>query len=108
MINFFNELKKEYKLPALSEYNLVNITGKALYVEWHLGLMTLSKELISFRVKRGVIIVEGCGLSLKELSENTPLVLIPWFTIPSSSPGLAPVSKKSCLDSFIKASPPPK
>lgn len=74
MINFFNELKKEYKLPALSEYNLVNITGKALYVEGHLGLMTLSKEQISFRVKHGVIIVEGFGLTIKELSENTLLI----------------------------------
>ena len=71
MINFLGELKKEFKLPYVSDYNLINITGKALYVEGHTGLMTLSKELISFRVKKGVIVVEGCGLTLKELSENT-------------------------------------
>lgn len=71
MFNFFDELKKEFRLPFLMEYNLINMSGKALYVEGHLGIMTISKELISFRVKRGVVVVEGSALSIKELSSST-------------------------------------
>lgn len=71
MFNFFDELKKEFRLPFLMEYNLINMSGKALYVEGHLGIMTISKELISFRVKHGVVVVEGSALSIKELSSST-------------------------------------
>ncbi len=71
MFNFFDELKKEFRLPFVMEYNLINMSGKALYVEGHLGIMTISKELISFRVKRGVVVVEGSALSIKELSSST-------------------------------------
>jgi len=70
MFNFFNEIKKDFNLPFVRDYNLVNMSGKALYVEGHLGILQLSKELISFRVKRGVVVVEGSGLSLKILAEN--------------------------------------
>lgn len=74
MFNFFNEIKDILKNPKnidINNFNIINISGKILYVEGHLGLVTLSKELISFRVKKSVIIVEGKDMILSELSTNT-------------------------------------
>ena len=74
MFNFFNEVKENLKDKNKLEFdvfNLVNISGRILYAEGHKGLVTLSKELISFKVKTGVILVEGKDLLLSELSENT-------------------------------------
>lgn len=74
MFNFFNEIKENLKTTNKMEldiFNLVNISGRILYAEGHTGLVTLSKELISFKVKKAVIMVEGKDLILAELSENT-------------------------------------
>ena len=71
MFNLFSEIKKDFKLPFLEDYTMVNLSGKALYVEGHKGIIELSKEIISFRIKKGVVVVEGSGLSLKILAENT-------------------------------------
>lgn len=72
MFNFFDELKKSLKNENLVDrYNIVNVSGKILYVEGHTGICQLSKEVISFKVKGGVVIVEGKGLILNELMEKT-------------------------------------
>ncbi len=74
MFNFFNEIKENLKNPKgleFNSFNIINLSGHLLYVEGHIGLVTLSKELISFKIKGGVIIVEGSDMILSELSENT-------------------------------------
>lgn len=74
MFNFLSEIKENLKGSKnldLSSFNIINISGKMLYVEGHLGLVTLSKEVISFKVKKGVVLVEGKDMVLSELSENT-------------------------------------
>lgn len=74
MFNFLGEIKdniKNSKNFDLDSFNIINVSGRLLYVEGHLGLVALSKELISFKVKKGVIIVEGSDMILAELSENT-------------------------------------
>lgn len=74
MFNFFNEVKENLKASNKMEldiFNLVNISGRILYAEGHMGLVTLSKELISFKVKKAVVMVEGKDLVLAELTENT-------------------------------------
>lgn len=74
MFNFFDEIKKglsNVEPDLINSYNIVNISGKILYVEGHLGLTTLSKEMISFKVKRGRVVVEGKNMLLNELTENT-------------------------------------
>ncbi len=70
MFNFFNEIKGNLK-SNFDSFNIINISGRLLYVEGHLGLVTLSKELISFKVKGGVVMVEGSEMILAELNENT-------------------------------------
>lgn len=74
MFNFFNEIKEILKNPKgfdLNGYNIINLSGQILYVEGHLGLVTLSKTLISFKVRKAVVVVEGEDMILAELSDNT-------------------------------------
>lgn len=74
MFNFLSEVKETVKNPKgldLNGFNIINISGHLLYVEGHMGLVTLSKELISFKVKKAVIMVEGLDMILSELSDNT-------------------------------------
>lgn len=74
MFNFFDEIKKGLKgveTDLLNSYNLVNISGKVLYVEGHKGITILSKERVAFKVKHGRVTVEGKNLILQELTENT-------------------------------------
>ncbi len=74
MFNFFDELKgnlKKIDQNLLNGYNLINLSGKILYVEGHFGLTILTESLIAFKVKKGRIEVSGKGLLLSELSQNT-------------------------------------
>ncbi len=71
MFNFFKELKKDFSLPALDDYNLINLSGHALYVEGHLGVLLISENELCFKVKGGVVRVIGEKLRLKDLSPNT-------------------------------------
>lgn len=72
MFNFFDEIKKAAKNQKLTEcYNIVNISGSILYVEGHLGICRLSSQQITFKVKGGIINVEGEGLVLFELMDKT-------------------------------------
>ena len=74
MFNFFNELKKtlsHYSPQIIDSYHLVNVSGKMLYIEGHLGLISLSKESIKLKIKNGCVIIEGEGLILSELTDST-------------------------------------
>ena len=69
MFNFFSEIKKELKIPDFDgEYNIVNINGKAVYVEGQKGLISLMEDQIVFRVKNKIVSVYGKDLKLKEMS----------------------------------------
>lgn len=74
MFNFFDEIKKKSENNLLNEFNIVNISGKMLYAEGHLGLTVLSENMIAFKIKSGRFVVEGEGLFLKELTDNTLLI----------------------------------
>ncbi len=72
MFNFFSEIKEQLKLPDFDGgYNLVNINGKCVYVEGHKGLISISDNLVMFRVKNKIISVYGEDLKLKILSSAT-------------------------------------
>mgnify|MGYP000634531143 CR=1 FL=1 len=77
MFNFFNEIKDKGQLnnpEFLNSYNIVNMSGKLLYVEGHCGVTVISKDLIAFKIKKGRVVVEGNDFIVKELTENTLLV----------------------------------
>ncbi len=72
MFNFFKEIKTSVKNNNfLDKYNLINMSGKIMYVEGHLGLTTISQEIITFKVPKGRVCVEGKNLILHELSDQT-------------------------------------
>lgn len=73
MFNFFEGLKKEFKLnkEAFGNFNVVLVSNNFLYVEGHKGLLKLEEENISLKVKGGVLVIKGNKLSLKELTLNT-------------------------------------
>ena len=73
MFNFFNEIKDKFddSLEKLNDYKVVNISGKILYVEGQKGLITISENLINFKVYKGVVTVEGKNLKMKECTSNT-------------------------------------
>lgn len=77
MFNFFDEIKNKVKTTKedfFDNFNIVNLSGKIVYVEGHMGLVLLSKEKIIFKVKRGQVSVEGKDLKMPEISENTLLI----------------------------------
>lgn len=68
MFNFFNEIKSNIK--EKTSFNLVNISGKIVYIEGHKELVTLSREKIVLSVKTGIISIEGKEMILQELFDN--------------------------------------
>ena len=74
MFNFFDKLKgnlKKIEQSVLNNYNIINLSGKILYVEGHQGLTILSDNVIVFKIKKGRIEVNGQNLILSELTQNT-------------------------------------
>ena len=74
VFNFFNEIKNKASSidnNFLNDYNIINISGKLLYVEGHLGVTIISDSQIAFKVKKGRVVVDGEGLFLCELTDNT-------------------------------------
>lgn len=76
MFNFFDEIKKKSSQckDVFYNFNIVNISGKILYIEGHLGLTILSDKIIAFKIKKGRVVVEGEGLFLSELTNNTMMI----------------------------------
>ncbi len=76
MFNFFDEIKKRAQINEefFADFNIVNMAGKLVYVEGHLGLTVLSPDTIVFKVRRGRVVIEGQNMILNELTENTMLI----------------------------------
>lgn len=76
MFNFFDEIKNKVNLDhnLLNDYNIINISGKLLYVEGHQGVTIITKEMVAFKIKKGRVVVEGQDIILNELTENTLLL----------------------------------
>ncbi|MBR5012442.1 MAG: YabP/YqfC family sporulation protein [Clostridia bacterium] len=76
IFNFFSELKEKcgVKLEQVVPYNIVNIGGEIVYIEGHKGLLKLSSETISCKLRSGYVEVKGNNMFLKELTENTILI----------------------------------
>lgn len=76
MFNFFDEIKHKtahYK-DMLHDFNIVNISGRLLYVEGHAGLTVLTSDMIAFKINKGRVVVEGEDMILSELTSNTILI----------------------------------
>lgn len=76
MFNFFDELKTKttHIKELIHDFNIVNVSGRVLYVEGHAGLTILDKNMIAFKINKGRVVVEGEDLVLSELTSNTMLI----------------------------------
>ncbi|MEG1752195.1 MAG: YabP/YqfC family sporulation protein [Clostridia bacterium] len=73
MFNFFDEIKKEFKLveDEFSGFCMINLSNKLIYVEGHRGMLGFSSEKITFKTKQSVLEITGTNLMLKMLSSTT-------------------------------------
>ena len=59
---------------TLKEYRYINIGGKLVYIEGQGGIVNLSKEEISFKVRKKVCTIKGSDLYIKYYDNSTALV----------------------------------
>ncbi len=74
---FLDEISKLTGLPineTFSEYKLINIGGKVLYVQNYLKLLVYNKNQIVLKIKSNEINVEGESLKILELESNSILI----------------------------------
>ena len=77
MFHFFESLKKEFGLPKelFGHFNVVLVSNNFLYIEGHKGILKLSQENMTFKVKNGVLVVLGKNMQMKELTQNTVSII---------------------------------
>ena len=72
MFNFFDEIKKDLQIGNDDGgYQIVQVGGKGVYVEGHLGVLRLGDKLVMFKTKKKIISVSGRHLKLKILTKTT-------------------------------------
>ena len=77
VFNFFDEIKNKITgidHNFLNDYNIVNISGKILYVEGHQGLTIITSSQLAFKIKKGRVVIDGENFVLNELTDNTILL----------------------------------
>lgn len=73
MFNFFNELVADFGFENefVNSFNLINMSNKFIYVEGQKGVVSITSDVITFRIKKGVISVFGQNLTLKRITATT-------------------------------------
>lgn len=76
MFNFFDAIKKENSslLGEYHKYNVVLVGGRLLYIEGHKGLLKMEEDIISLKIKGGVLTVKGDDLFLKSMTKDTIVI----------------------------------
>ena len=59
---------------TLKEYRYTNIGGKMIYLEGQRGIITLTNDEISFKLKNKTFTIKGADLFIKYYDNNTALV----------------------------------
>ena len=59
---------------TLKEYRYINIGGKLVYIEGQSGIVNLTKEEISFRVRKKTCTIKGSELYIKYYDNCTAVV----------------------------------
>ena len=59
---------------TLKEYRYINIGGKLVYIEGQCGILNLTKEEISFRVRKKTCTIKGSELYIKYYDNCTAVV----------------------------------
>ena len=76
MFNYFLELKNNFKIPDkfYNSYTIINIGGNLVYIEGQKGILTLREDVVSFKLKNGIVEIKGMGLQLRDLASDTVAV----------------------------------
>lgn len=76
MFNFFSEIKQELvnENALLNNFNIINLSNKAIYIEGHKGVAFVGRENISIKVKKSLIIINGKNLKIKKITCSTVLI----------------------------------
>lgn len=76
-MSLFGEIEKlvnnEFNI-TLNNYRYINIDGKYVYLEGHKGILHLSDEEISFKLKKKTLNIKGYNLKIKILDNTTSVV----------------------------------
>ncbi len=77
MFNFFDEIVSDFGLEVdfVNSFNLINMSNRLVYVEGQKGIVLISDDAISFRVKKGIVTICGQNLRIKRIT-NTTLTLV--------------------------------
>ena len=59
---------------TLKEYRYINIGGKMVYVEGQNGILTLSRDEISFKLRKKTCTIKGSDLYIKYYDNSTAVV----------------------------------
>lgn len=74
MINLINEIVEKIKVNSY-DYQIVNISGKAVYIYNHLGIVVFSDTQMVFKLKgKKTLMIFGEELSLIEMDKTSVLV----------------------------------
>lgn len=68
-----NYITKELGV-TLKEYRYINIGGKMVYLEGQSGILNLTREEISFKVRKKTCTIKGSDMYVKYYDNNTALV----------------------------------
>ena len=77
MFSFFSDILERTGLETscvLDGFRLVNFSNKAVYLEGFLKIITFENTNISFKMKKGILKINGEDLIIKNLNSNTVLV----------------------------------
>ena len=77
VFNFFSEIVADFglEIDKLNSFNIVNMSNKLVYIEGQKGVVKISSESMSIRVKGGVVVVFGQNLKLKKITGTTVCIV---------------------------------
>lgn len=76
MFNFFSEIKQELAsdITFMNDFNIINMSNKAIYIEGHKGIIEVTSQQVSFKLKSNIITINGQNLVLKKITISTALI----------------------------------
>lgn len=78
MQRFLNDISRLTDLPVeevLSGFRVVFLSGRALYIEGIVKIITLDKESMVFKLKKGCIKIVGHNMTIKDLNIGSVMVV---------------------------------
>lgn len=77
MFKFFEDISKLVGLDEkeyVGGYKIINFDGRAVYIEGYRSLMSISKEEVVLKLKKGRLKVIGKDIVIKDLNEGVLVV----------------------------------